>query len=84
MNITNRKIPLFKVGDKYIRISQYGGITTGEIVRIVPTKVIHLTKGNNSQKFVYTKYSIVNENGIVYDIGGSDGCFYKIENEINI
>lgn len=80
MNSVNRKIPLLKVGDKYIRFSKYGGVTTGEVVRIHQTTVVNcINENNQSVKYVYTKYSIFNENGLGFDIDGSDGLFYKLD-----
>jgi hypothetical protein len=84
MDTINRKKPQFKVGDKYIRMSKYGTITTGKILRITPTKVIYTVNINGeNKKYIYTKYSIVNDNGICYEIDGSDGLFYKLD-EVNI
>jgi len=84
MDSITRKIPHFKVGDKYIRFSKYGGITTGEIVRINQTIVVNCIKENNqSVKYVYTRYSIVNDIGIRYDIDGDDGLIYKLD-EVSI
>ena len=73
MNIVYRKIPYFKVGDKYIHFTKYGGVNTGVINRIVSGLVI-----NNKFNCTYTKYSIVNEIGVVIDIDGTDGKVYKI------
>jgi hypothetical protein len=72
----NGEIPLLKVGDKYIRISPYGGITTGTVMSIFYTTHIHVIDG---EKYTYKVWSFTNDVGIPLDVSGNDGEIYKLE-----
>jgi hypothetical protein len=76
MKSITSKIIQFKVGDKYIRISPYGGITTGIITRISYI-TYHQTVGN--ENYSYKSWYIINDTGIILEINGDDGEIYKLE-----
>lgn len=72
-----KKIPRFKVGDKYIHYTKYGGVNIGVIADIIETKCSRYTNGRH---YFYSSWSIKNEIGIIINIDGSDGQFFKLEN----
>jgi hypothetical protein len=72
----NGEIPLLKVGDKYIKISPYGGITTGTVMSIFYTTHIQVIDG---EKYTYKVWSFRNDVGIILEVDGNDGEIYKLE-----
>ncbi len=69
---------MLKEGDSYVHFTKYGGIQRGIVESIRYTKGISTTT-----LCVYEKPYMVNDRGIVYDLDGSDGKFYKVTDEID-
>lgn len=67
----------FKVGDTYIRFSKYGSIQIGTIDRVEDMQCIDLTR-----RIAYLKTTIVNSNGISFEIDGTNGQIYRIAREL--
>lgn len=76
MKSVSKNIPLFKSGDRYIHYTKHGGINTGIVRKIITEKVITILPDQTT--IHYIRYSIINESGIIYDIDGTDGQFFKI------
>jgi hypothetical protein len=68
---------MFKPGDSYIHFTKYGSVNRGIVKSIGNTTCICTTN-----LCVYTKMHIINDSGILYDIDGSAGKFYLVNNEL--
>ena len=77
MNSIGKKIPLFKVGDRYIHFTKYGGINTGIVRNVRALTTIHLAQ---DEKYMFDKWYIINEVGISLELDGTDGQIYKLQN----
>ena len=70
---------MFKVGDRYIHFTKYGGINKGEVKSYGERKVI-----DTENCVEYLKPYIVTIKNIVLELDGSDGMIFKLENEYTI
>jgi len=77
MNSISKKIPLFKVGDRYIHFTKHGGINTGVVRNVRALTTLHLTQ---NEKYMFDKWYIINEVGISLELDGTDGQIYKLQN----
>jgi hypothetical protein len=69
---------IFKPGDQYIQFTNRGGINRGVVDRICSVHMIDLVN-----RVTYEKYTLINTNGITYELDGSDGKFYPIKSELS-
>ena len=67
---------MFKKGDKYIHFTKYGSIHRGIIDRIVETTAVDI---KNCVR--YTTYRMINTNNVMYNLDGTDGRFYTVDEE---
>jgi len=75
----NQNKIMFKVGDRYIHFTKYGGINKGEVKSYGETRVI-----DTENCVEYLKPHIVTIKNIVLELDGSDGMIFKLENEYTI
>jgi hypothetical protein len=72
---------MFKSGDKFIRFTDYGTVSHGEVKSYVETRVIDKKNG-----VIYVKPHIVvikNNREFVLELDSSNGKIYKIEKEFS-
>ena len=70
---------MFKVGDRYIHFTKYGGVNKGEVKSYGETHII-----DTKNCVEYLKTHIITTTNILLELDGSDGKIFKVEKEYTI
>jgi hypothetical protein len=70
---------MFKVGDRYIHFTKYGGVNKGEVKSYGETHII-----DTKNCVEYLKTHIITTKNILLELDGSDGKIFKVEKEYTI